>query len=348
VLLANYFGTPSRTITPLDGIRAAVSPRTKVWYAPGCQLQGLKTDGLGRNGNLSEAISVARRSEVVILCLGLSADIEGEQGDAGNSEASGDKVGLDLTGLQARLMQEIVALGKPTVLVLIAGSALDVRWAHEHVNAIVQAWYPGQEGGGAIADVLFGDVSPAGRLPVTFPGGTEHLPDITDYRMAGRTYRYIDRTPLYPFGYGLSYTRFAYSDIAVSSASVKVGDGVSVSATVRNTGPRAGDEVVQLYLKDILASVSVPHHNLRGFRRIALEPGASQRVTFPLTPRDLSLIDDRGHRILEPGRFRATICPTRSRRRSPFRSPPTGMPSPSPPTPIGAAKPIGCATGRPA
>lgn len=307
VLLGNYFGTPSRTVTPLDGIRAAVSPGTKVWYAPGCSLQGLKTDGLGRAGNLSEAVSIARRSDVVILCLGLSADIEGEQGDASNSEASGDKTGLDLTGLQPRLMQEITALGKPTVLVLIAGSALDVRWADKHVDAILQAWYPGEEAGTAIADVLFGDFSPAGRLPVTFPGGTEHLPDITDYRMAGRTYRYIDRTPLYPFGYGLSYTRFTYSDVAVSNARVAIGDSVSVSATVRNAGGRAGDEVVQFYLKDLEASVTVPHHNLRGFSRFTLESGASRRVTFPLTPRDLSLIDERGRRVLEPGRFRATI-----------------------------------------
>ncbi|MBC8131922.1 MAG: glycoside hydrolase family 3 C-terminal domain-containing protein [Deltaproteobacteria bacterium] len=314
VLLANYFGTPSKTVTPLDGIRAAVSARTKVWYAPGCKLQGLKTDGLGRAGNLSEAVSVAERSDAVVLFMGLSAEIEGEQGDAGNSEASGDKTGLELTGLQQRLMQEIVALGKPTVLVLIAGSALDTTWAQEHVGAILQAWYPGEEAGNAIADVLFGDHAPGGRLPVTFPGSTAHLPDISDYRMQGRTYRYLDleRPPLYPFGYGLSYTRFAYSDIAVSRERFDMTDGgtlpqCEVSATVTNVGTRTGDEVAQLYLKDLAASVTVPHHQLRGFDRLTLGPGESRRVTFKLSARDLSLIDARGNRILEPGRFRATI-----------------------------------------
>ena len=218
VLLGNYFGEPSRAVTPLDGIRAAVSPRTKVWYAQGCKRQGTKTDGLGRAGNLSEAVSIAQRADAVVLCLGLSADIEGEQGDAGNSEAAGDKLDLRLTGLQQPLLEAIVALGKPTVLVVLAGSAMDLRWAHDNVGAIVQAWYPGEEGGTALAEVLFGDVSPAGRLPITVPRTIDDVPPFASYAMAGRTYRYLDpaKPPLYPFGYGLSYTRFAYRDIAAS------------------------------------------------------------------------------------------------------------------------------------
>jgi beta-glucosidase len=309
VLCANYFGTPSRTVTPLDGIRAAVSAKTKVWYTDGCQLQGTKTDGLGRAGNLSEAVSVAERADVVILCLGLSAEIEGEQGDASNSEAAGDKVGLGLTGLQSVLLETIVALGKPTVLVLIAGSALDLAWAHDHpgVGAILHAWYPGQEGGSALADVLFGDVSPGGRLPITFPRTIDDVPDFKSYAMKGRTYRYLERAPLYPFGYGLSYTRFAYRDIVVSAGRVPTGDTVRVLATVENTGARAGDEVVQLYVADLEASCTVPHHSLRGFERLHLAPGESRRVSFDLPPRDLALVDDRGRRVLEPGRFRATI-----------------------------------------
>ena len=207
VLVANYFGVPSRAVTPLDGIRDAVSPMTKVTYTDGCKLQGTKTDGLGRAGNLSEAVSVASRADVVVLCLGLSADIEGEQGDASNSEAAGDKIDLQLPGLQQRLMEMIVALGKPTVLVVLAGSALDLTWAQEHVPAIVYAWYPGGEGGAALADVLFGDVSPAGRLPITFPRSMDDIPDFGSYAMKGRTYRYAEKTPLYPFGYGLSYTQ---------------------------------------------------------------------------------------------------------------------------------------------
>jgi len=307
VLVANYFGIPSRSVTPLEGIRNAVSAATKVWYTDGCKLQGTNTDGLKRAGNLSEARSMAERADAVVLCLGLNAEIEGEQGDAGNSEAAGDKVDLSLTGLQQRLLEEIVALGKPTVLVLIAGSALDLSWAHEHVDAILDAWYPGEEGGTAIAEVLFGDVSPGGRLPITFPRSVADVPEFTDYGMKGRTYRYLEKEPLYPFGYGLSYTRFEYRDIQLSSARIGPGDEVEVSAIVKNVGERAGDEVVQLYVKDLEASCVVPHHDLRGFERLRLEPGEERRVSFRLTPRDLSLIDDAGRRVLEPGRFRLTL-----------------------------------------
>jgi len=311
VLIANYFGQPSRTVTPLDGIRAAVSTATKVWYAEGCRRQGLELDGLQRAGNLSEAASVAARADVVVLCLGLSADIEGEQGDAGNSEAAGDKVDLALTGLQQRLLETIVALGKPVVLVVIAGSALDLAWAQAcpGVGAILDAWYPGEEGGAALADVLFGDVSPAGRLPITFPAALEDVPPFTSYAMAGRTYRYLDpaRPPLYPFGYGLSYARFAYADLSLSATRVEAGEALRVAVTVTNTGACVADEVVQLYLTDLEASCAVPHHSLRGFARLSLGPDEARDVTFELGARDLSLIDERGHRVLEPGRFRVHV-----------------------------------------
>jgi beta-glucosidase len=307
VLVANYFGIPSRAVTPLDGIRAAVSQATKVLYTDGCKLQGTKTDGLGRAGNLSEAVSVAARADVVVLCLGLSADIEGEQGDASNSEAAGDKIDLKLPGLQQRLMEMIVALGKPTVLCVLAGSALDLTWAQDHVPAIVYAWYPGGEGGSALADVLFGDVSPAGRLPITFPRSMDDVPYFGSYAMKGRTYRYAEKTPLYPFGYGLSYAKFAYSEVAVSSARVRAGDTVTVSATVTNVGKVPGDEVVQLYVKDLEASCAVPVHDLRGFTRLRLGPGEAQTISFDLTARDLALVNEAGKRVLEPGRFRATI-----------------------------------------
>jgi beta-glucosidase len=307
VLVGNYHGMPSRSVTPLAGIRGAVSPDTKVWYAEGCQRTGDKLQGLGANAILSEARSMAERAEVVVLCLGLDADIEGEQGDAGNSEAAGDKATLALPGLQQRLLEDVVAVGKPTVLVLIAGSALAVGWADEHVGAILQAWYPGQAAGTALADVLFGGYSPAGRLPISFPRSLADVPDFASYAMKGRTYRYLEREPLYPFGYGLSYTRFDYSDLTFSKRSVKAGDSVQVSATVTNAGSRTGDEVVELYVKDLEASCAVPHHDLRGFERITLAPGESRTVTFELDARALSLIDERGRRVLEPGRFRVTL-----------------------------------------
>jgi beta-glucosidase len=309
VLVANYSGEPSQAVTPLEGIRAAVSGSTKVWYAQGCRRQGLDTDGLNRSGNISEAVSVAQRADAVILCLGLSADIEGEEGDAGSSHAAGDRTDLGLTGLQQRLLETIAALGKPTVLVVIAGSALDLSWAHESasVGAILQAWYPGEEAGNALGDLLFGEASPAGRLPITFPRRLSDVPDFRSYAMKGRTYRYLDKAPLYPFGYGLSYTRFEYEEAKVSAVQVRAGDDVRVTAKVKNVGLRPSDEVVQLYLTDLEASCAVPHHSLRGFERIHLEPGQDREVAFDLGPRDLSLIDDRGQRVLEPGRFRASI-----------------------------------------
>jgi beta-glucosidase len=307
VPLGNYSGVPSRLVTPLDGIRAAVTKETKVWYTDGCKHQGMHTDGLSRAGNFSEARSMAERADAVVLCLGLSADIEGEQGDASNSEAAGDKLDLHLTGLQNRLLEEIVALGKPTVVVLLAGSAIDLNWAQDHANAIMDAWYPGEEGGTAIADVLFGKVSPGGRLPITFPRSIAHVPPITDYSMKGRTYRYLEHEPLYPFGYGLSYTRFEYSDLKVSAPRIAAGEPLNVTVTVRNAGSRASDEVVQLYVTDLEASCRVPQRDLRGFTRIHLKPGEVRSVNFALTPKDLSLINEAGERVLEPGAFRITV-----------------------------------------
>jgi beta-glucosidase len=307
VLRANYFGVPSCSVTPLAGIRAAVSPRTKVWYTDGCKLLGMKTDGLDRAGNLSEAVSIAERADVVVLCLGLSAEIEGEQGDASNSEAAGDKVDLKLTGLQPLLLESIVKLGKPTVLILLSGSPLDLSFAAEHVPAILQAWYPGEEGGNALADILFGNTSPAGRLPITFPRSIADVPDFKNYSMKGRTYRYLETEPLYPFGFGLSYTRFAYQNITVSHTKVRAGNSVRIGATVVNEGRRASDEVVQLYLSDLQASCATPRHSLRGFARIHLAAGESREVELELSPRDLSLIDEQGQRMLEPGMFRVSI-----------------------------------------
>lgn len=307
VLLGNYFGMPSRSVTPLEGIRAAVSSATKVWYTSGCQHLGTKTDGLGRAGDIAEAVGMASRADVVVLCLGLSADIEGEQGDAGNSEAAGDKASLDLTGLQQRMLEAVAALGKPTVLVVLAGSPLAIGWADQHVGAVLYAWYPGEEGGTAIADVLFGRVSPAGRLPISFPRSLSDVPDFADYDMRGRTYRYLEAEPLYPFGYGLSFTNFEYSDLSVSSPHLRAGERVTVSAQVKNAGTVASDEVVQLYVKDLEASCRVPHHSLRGFQRLHLAPGESRRVGFELGERDFSLIDEAGKRVLEPGRFRLTL-----------------------------------------
>jgi len=197
--------------------------------------------------------------------------------------------------------------GTPVVLVLLSGSALAVGWADEHVPAIVQAWYPGSEGGRAVASLLFGGFSPSGRLPVTFYRTTEELPDFRDYAMAGRTYRYMDAVPLYPFGFGLGYSTFEYGDVALSAATIRSGESLSCSVAVRNTGDRDAEETVQLYLQDVEASVRTPRWQLCGIRKIRVEAGGSREVTFELAARQMALIDEEGMPVLEPGRFRVHV-----------------------------------------
>jgi beta-glucosidase len=305
-LEGNYFGTSDRYVTVLDGIRSAAGKDIRLYYSEGCHLYK-KTAGLSEPRNrFAEALSVAERSDVVVMCLGLDATIEGEEGDTSNEFASGDKVDLNLPGLQQELLEKIVSVGKPVVLVLMSGSALAVKWAAEHVPAIVQAWYPGGRGGEAVASLLFGDFSPSGRLPVTFYATTEELPDFHDYAMKNRTYRYMTAEALYPFGYGLSYTKFEYGPIKVNN-SIKAGDPVSCSTTVKNTGKRASEETVQLYLKDTQASVEVPKWSLKGVRKVTLKPGEHTEVKFELTPRQLALIDNDGKALLEPGKFELFI-----------------------------------------
>jgi beta-glucosidase len=258
-----------------------------------------------------DAVEAARRADAVVLFLGLSPRLEGEEMPVSvPGFAGGDRTDIALPAPQQDLLEAVVATGKPVVLVLLNGSALGATWAVEHVPAIVEAWYPGQAAGTAIADVLFGDANPAGRLPVTFYRSIDQIPPFADYRMEGRTYRYFRGEPLFPFGHGLSYTRFTYRDLRVagrdalaSPALVRAGDSVEVSVEVENAGARAGDEVVQLYVTDVAASVPVPIRSLQGFRRIALQPGERRRVTFTLAPRQLSLIDAANQRVVEPGTF---------------------------------------------
>ncbi|HEY3377331.1 MAG TPA: glycoside hydrolase family 3 C-terminal domain-containing protein, partial [Armatimonadota bacterium] len=204
-------------------------------------------------------------------------------------------------------LQKLHATGKPVVLVLTGGSPIELEWAAEHIPAMVMAWYPGEEGGNAVADVLFGDVNPAGRLPITFVKSLEQLPEFTDYAMAGRTYRFMSEEPRYRFGYGLSYTTFAYSNLRLSADSITTSGEVSVTADVQNTGARAGDEVVQLYVSDVEASVPVPLVHMEGVTRIHLQPGEMQTVTFPLTSAQLSAYTEDGVPFVEPGQFRISV-----------------------------------------
>lgn len=253
---------------------------------------------------LAPALAAARHADVTVAVLGLSQDIEGEEMPVSVPGFDrGDRTDLALPAPQQTLLEELHRLGKPLILVLLAGSAMSLTWADNNVAAILAAWYPGEEGGTAIADVLFGDYSPAGRLPVTFYRSVNDLPAFDDYNMEGHTYRYFRGEPLYHFGHGLSYTSFSYSKLALSDSSIRQNQGVSASVDVCNTGAVAGDEVVQLYITDLEASVPVPIRQLQGFRRLHLAAGETKTVAFDLTPRQFSLIDSTGKRVVEPGDF---------------------------------------------
>ncbi|MEA3344688.1 MAG: glycoside hydrolase family 3 C-terminal domain-containing protein [Chloroflexota bacterium] len=280
----------------LDYVNRGLDPQVQLlWAAPGTDYA-------------VEAVEAARRAEVVIMVMGLSPALEGEEMPVQiEGFAGGDRTDIKLPRPQEKLLRRIHALGKPIALVLLNGSALAVNWAAENVPAIVEAWYPGQAGGEAIADVLFGDYNPGGRLPVTFYRSVADLPPFEDYRVEGHTYRYFRGEPLFPFGYGLSYTTFAYSDLQMSAETITSGETLTVSVEVQNVGQRAGDEVVQLYVSDLAASVPVPIRQLQGFERIHLEPGETRKVTFTLAPRQLSLIDDEGRRVVEPGEFQVAV-----------------------------------------
>jgi len=254
-------------------------------------------------------VAAARAADAVVLVLGLSSRLEGDEMPVRiEGFAGGDRTSLDLPRVQQELMEKVVAAagGKPVVLVLLNGSALALNWADQNVPAIVEAWYPGQAAGTAVADVLFGDVSPAGRLPVTFYRSLDQLPPFDDYAMQGRTYRYFTGAPLYPFGHGLSYASFAYAKLAVPRKAA-VGAPVAVSVEVRNTGTMAADEVVQLYVTDVEASGPVPLRALKGFERLSLRPGEQRVVRFTLDDRAFSLVGNDGRRVVEPGRFTIAV-----------------------------------------
>jgi beta-glucosidase len=254
----------------------------------------------GQDG--ADADAVAKNADLVVLVMGLAATIEGEEMDVHvDGFAGGDRTRIDLPAVQENLLKRIHALDKPTVLVLMNGSALAVNWADQNLPAIVEAWYPGEEGGTAVAEVLAGDFSPAGRLPVTFYKSVEQLPAFEDYSMAKRTYRYFDGEPLYPFGYGLSYSAFTYNTPKVMHPELQASDHQTISVDVSNAGSVASDEVVQLYLTHV-GVLGAPASALSGFRRVHLAPGEKKNVSFTLDDRALSIVDESGNRRVIPGK----------------------------------------------
>jgi beta-glucosidase len=253
------------------------------------------------------AIAAAKNADVVVAVLGITSQLEGEEMPVTEDGfKGGDRTSLDLPKPEQQLLEALAATGKPVVLVLANGSALSVNWANEHVNAILESWYPGEEGGAAVAETISGKNNPAGRLPVTFYTGVGQLPPFEDYSMNGRTYRYFAGKPLFPFGYGLSYTTFSYGGLELPHHTIKAGDPLTVMATVTNTGRREGDEVAQLYLS-FPKVPGAPLHALRGFRRIHLLPGESRNVRFELRSRDLSMVTDQGKIVVAAGTYTVSI-----------------------------------------
>jgi beta-glucosidase len=254
------------------------------------------------------ALEAAAKADVVVMCLGLTPYVEGEEMPVKvEGFVGGDRTDISLPKAQQALLERVHALGKPVVLVLLGGSAIAITWADAHVPAILQAWYPGEAGGTALAQIVFGDTNPSGRLPVTVYKSVADLPPFIDYSMANRTYRYFRGEPLYPFGHGLSYTAFAYDNLRLSKAVIAADEPLTVAVDVGNSGQRGGDEVVQLYLSYPPTSPRNPIRQLRGFHRVNLAPGETKTVSFTLAPKDLALVNDTGQRVVETGEYRVSV-----------------------------------------
>ncbi len=300
-LVGNYEGTASRYYTISEGIQDYVGDDVRVLVSEGCHLYKDSISNLSKGRDrISEVKGVCAASDVVVLCLGLDSGLEGEEGDEGNQYASGDKPNLNLPGKQQEILETAYESGKPVVLVLLSGSALAVNWADEHIPAIIQGWYPGAQGGKAIARVLFGEKNPEGRLPITFYRSTEELPEFTDYTMKGRTYRYMEGEALYPFGYGLSYTSFTYSSPKVSTDTVGE-DGITVSAVLTNDGRCEGTETVQVYVKADRAGT--PNAQLKGIRKVTLKPGESKEISVKLPLEAFALYDEQAVNRVSEGNY---------------------------------------------
>ncbi len=291
-LIGNYHGSASRYVTVQEGIQDYLGDAARVLTSIGCELFEDRSEQLALAGDrISEAIAVAKNSDVVILCLGLDETLEGEQGDTGNSDASGDKLDLQLPKVQRDLMRAIAKTGVPTVLCLMTGSDVDLSFARDHFDAILQLWYPGAQGGAAAAKILFGEVSPSGKLPVTFYETLSELPPFEEYAMRGRTYRYMERQAQYPFGFGLTY-----GDVAVKAATIaKEEAGLVAEAVLANSGKRDTADVLQIYVR--ADSPHAPRNPaLCAFARVFLAAGEEKTVRVPIPPRSLTTVNDRGER----------------------------------------------------
>ncbi len=301
-------GRKEDAVTLLEGIRSKVSRTTRVTYARGCSVSGVTATGADEKASIDEAVRAVRESDAAIVAVGESADMTGE---------AASRSSLDLPGRQLELVQALVATGKPLVIVLINGRPLTINWIVDNASAILETWFAGVQAGNAIADVLFGDVAPGGKLPITFPRTVGQIPIYYGHKNTGRppdpankyTSKYLDApvTPLFPFGYGLSYTSFKLTNLRLSASTIRPDGHLAVTAEIENVGERVADEVVQLYIRDMVASVTRPVKELKGFERITLKPGEKRRVEFTLASEQLGFYDRNMRFIVEPGEFKVFL-----------------------------------------
>jgi beta-glucosidase len=312
VLVGNYNGVPARPVTILDGIKAVAGAGIQVTYSPGCPLALARDNSNTPTREMTEqAIRDAKAADVVVYVGGISAQLEGEENKKANGYIGfygGDRTQIELPAVQLDLLRALHATGKPVVFVDCSGSAIAMPWEKKHLSAVVQAWYPGEQGGRAVGEVLFGDVNPAGRLPVTFYQSTADLPDFQDYSMANRTYRYFNGTPLFAFGYGLSYTEFSYKNAALDQSTLMAGDTLKVSFDLQNSGGRDGEEVAQIYFRHVKSPVPQPKLALCGFTRIHLAKGETAHVTMDI-PADRFRYWDTAKKqyVVAPGKYQLLI-----------------------------------------
>ena len=301
ILMGNYYGFNNQMITLLEGIAGRIPEGMGMEYHSGAMLKH------PREIEKTWAPGMAQSADFAIVCAGFSSFLEGEEGESLLSPENGDRESISLPASQRNYIKELAINGVKIVLVLTGGSPIALGEIEDMVDAVLFIWYPGMEGGRAVADVLFGDVSPSGKLPMTFPKSQDQLPAFNDYRMEGRTYRYMTKEPLFPFGFGLSYSKFEYSNLKLEKTEINVGDSLEISFTIQNVGNRDADEVVQFYLTDETASTVVPLSHLVGFKKIHLDASKEQRIAFTLTPEMMSFYNDDGQLILEPGKFRLEV-----------------------------------------
>jgi beta-glucosidase len=298
MLWANYNGIPSKTTTILQGIREKM-PTAKIIYEKGSKHVGdIKSD------SIKYVVDQIKEADVIIYVGGISPRLEGEEMRVENPGfKGGDRTDIEIPQVQKEMIKALKQIGKPLIYVVCTGSALALNWENDNVDAILNAWYGGQSAGTAVADILFGDYNPAGRLPVTFYKSINQLPDFEDYSMKGRTYRYMTQEPLYPFGFGLSYTSFEYKNATLSKPSISKKENVTITVELQNTGKRSGDEVVQIYLKNT-NDKNAPIKALKAFKRVKLEAGEKKKVNFTLSPSSFMSFDDtKNEQVLLAGKY---------------------------------------------